>query len=620
MKSLSRGIARLLARPDLGRYLAALAVLICLPALWLGWIIDDQVHRAALLGVEDFPDAGRSTLELFRFVGGDRELSLQQIERGLWPWWSDPDLKLSFMRPVTGLTHGLDYWLWPRSPFLMHLHSLLWFAFAVLAATWLYRRWLPDPALAGLAALLFALDDVHALAAAWIANRNATIALVFALLALLAHDRWRRDGWLPGAVCTPLLMLLGLLSNEGAVAIGAYLLAYALFLEDGSWRSRLSSLVPSAAVGMLWWVAYKLLGYGAAGSGVYIDPGTSPLRFARVAVDRVPALLRGLLAWPPAEVDLMFVRSARPVALAMSFTILAVLGVLFWTLSRRDRRARFFAVGMLLAVVPVCSTFPSNRLLLMASLGGLGLVALWLDALWRKALAPGGWRRPAQLGVALLLAVHVVIAPLSIQAAMQNMKGLGVVVERAASSLPADEAVSEQWVVIVNTPTAFVSGFGPVLQALDGRPVPARTLILGSSLHAIDVERRDEHTLVLRPEAGFLAPSGTPRPGVEPATANPLYVLQVLDNLFRDHDVDPLELGERIELNGLTVEILDIADGRPSEVGFRFDRPLEDPVLRWQRWEGGVYVPFKLPGVGASVTLGPPRFTPPPPAAAAGSS
>jgi hypothetical protein len=47
------------------------------------------------------------------------------------------------------------------------------------------------------------------------------------------------------------------------------------------------------------------------------------------------------------------------------------------------------------------------------------------------------------------------------------------------------------------------------------------------------------------------------------------------------------------------------ADGRPAEARFRFDRPLDDPSLRWLRWEDGVYVRFEPPPVGEKVTLPP---------------
>src|SRR3989304_3208079 len=63
--------------------------------------------------------------------------------------------------------------------------------------------------------------------AAWVANRNATIAAVFAIASILVYDRWRRDGWRPGMWLTPLFLGLGLLGGESAVGGGAYLLGCA---------------------------------------------------------------------------------------------------------------------------------------------------------------------------------------------------------------------------------------------------------------------------------------------------------------------------------------------------------------------------------------------------------
>jgi len=78
----------------------------------------------------------------------------------------------------------------------MHLQSLLWFAGAVVAAAVFYRRLLLPVWVAGLAALLFAIDDAHGMPAVWLANRNASIGVFFGLVALIAHDGWRRDGWI----------------------------------------------------------------------------------------------------------------------------------------------------------------------------------------------------------------------------------------------------------------------------------------------------------------------------------------------------------------------------------------------------------------------------------------
>ncbi len=602
-------VRRFLARHDLARYLALLAVLACAPALELGWVADDLVHQMSILGVDEYPQAKRSPLDLFRFASGEPEENRLAIDAGFWPWWSAADLRLKFLRPVSGLTHGIDYALWPRSPMLMHAHSLLWLAVAVVAATRLYRRLLPSPALAGLAALFFALDDAHGMAATWVANRNAAVAVVFVLLALLSYDRLRRDGWRPGIVWTPILVLLGVLSNEGAVAAGAYLLAYAVCLDRGTWRDRFLPLVPTAAAGALWWTAYKLLGYGTAGSGVYVDPGTTPARFVGVAVERFPGLLRGLLAWPPADLDILFARSVQPIVWWLSLCGAMLFAALFWFLLRHDRQARFFALGAMLSLVPACSTFSSSRLLIIAGIGGLGLIAQLFTGLWRTTQGDGGWRWPARAMAGLLLVVHIVLAPLGILATMTDMKRLGAVIEQAASSLPSDQQVRGQWVVIVNTPTAFVSGYAPLTRALRREPVPARSLLLASSLYSIAVERRGERTLAIRPEAGFMPPPGTPRPGdASPPAVSPRYIFQMLEYLYRDLQGDPFELGQRIELTDLTIEVTAVLDGRPAEVSFHFARPLEDPVLRWLRWEDGVFVPFELPAGGETVVLEPARI------------
>ena len=66
----------------------------------------------------------------------------------------------------------------------------------------------------------------------WLANRNASIALVFGLLALLAHIRWRRDnapGWLVGAVVAftaALFWLDSLPAPLWTVCAGIFVLAW----------------------------------------------------------------------------------------------------------------------------------------------------------------------------------------------------------------------------------------------------------------------------------------------------------------------------------------------------------------------------------------------------------
>jgi len=607
---LAKRVTCWLGHRNLPLHLSLLAVALASPSLWIGWQLDDYIHRAALTGGAEFQEVRRSPAELFAFVKGDPETNRRNISRGFWPWWTRPDLRLAFFRPVSGLTHWVDYQLWPNSPSLMHAHSLVWFGGVVCLASLLYRRIIRPEWLAGLAALLFAVEDSHGIPAVWIASRNALIGLFFGLLCLNLHDRWRREAWRMGAYLAPAAFVLGLLSNEGAVAAAAYLLAYALFLDRGAGRRRLASLMPYTLLGVVWWLAYKWMGYGANGSGVYIDPGTTPLRFAHALTERAPILLFGQWALPSALWTLL----SQPVARLAWFGAVgfaALLALFLWPLMRRSPEARFWGTGMVLSLVPVCAMVPVDRLLSFPGIGGTALLALFIAAvLGKEDWLPTWplWRPVARVACFAFIAVHLVLSPLNLMLAGKNTKTFGQIADRAAESLPSGPSVADKQVAIVHTPSAFVSIHSAFLNALQGKKIPARTILLASSIYPTEVRRRDERTLVVRPEGGYVAPPGSPRPGHEADQApfSILYPLQLLDRLFRDDR--PMRVGERIELDGLSIEVEDVTpDGRPAEVAFRFDAPLEDPSFLWLRWQNGKFVTFFLPPVGQTTVLPEPK-------------
>jgi hypothetical protein len=604
--SLSDKFRGVLEHPRLPLFVAFIAVLLCAPSLWLGLQVDDYVLRLMLMENPPDPAWSRPSSALFTFVDGDEKVNRGIVEAAGVPWWTHPRLKLAFFRPVTGLTHWIDFRIWPDLPWLMHIQSLLWFGGAICAAALLYRRLLLSVWLAGFAGLLFAIDDAHGLPAVWLANRNATIGVLFGLVALIAHDRWRRDGWRAGAIFAPLALALGLLAGEIALAAGGYFLAYALFIDTDAWPRRIVTLVPAAIVGLAWWVAYRIQGFGASGSGVYIDPGTNPALFAEAALQRAPLLFSGLWALP-SNLSLMMSDAAGQIVWLVSVGLVLGIAAILLPLLRRDRVSRFFALGMVLSLVPACATFPDDRLLFFAGFGGMGLVAQVIGGVWHGA----DWlprtrtqRLPLHAACWILVAFHLVIAPLGLLTSSAKVRMVGKSIERAASSLPSDPAVAEQVVVIVNSPSGFVSVYGPLIQAMKGRQVPNRTLTLGSSIYPIAVTRSGTHELRIRPEGGFLAPPGSPQPGCEenqPAF-DPRYFQQTVDLLYRD--ATPMRVGEQITYGESTVEVTDITnDGRPAEVSFSFEVVLEHPSLVWLQWQDGVYAPFELPQVGESTVL-----------------
>src|SRR6185437_2277663 len=152
---------------------ALLAVVLTLPALGTGYFADDFTHRVSFLPQFRGPGSIRGDWDIFNFVGPDRAHFRFLMDAGVWPWWSAPDLRLSFFRPLTSLSHALDYRILAQHPAILHAESLALYAAIALAAAALYRRLLSPAWVAGLAAVLFAVDDAHALAVTWLANRNA---------------------------------------------------------------------------------------------------------------------------------------------------------------------------------------------------------------------------------------------------------------------------------------------------------------------------------------------------------------------------------------------------------------------------------------------------------------
>ena len=555
----------------------ALGILLAAPSLTTGLCADDWLQSLVARGLHPFAGLPESRLDLFSFAGHDPRTIAPLIDAGMFPWWTDPTVKLAFWRPLSSLTHLLDWSLWPGSPWLMHLHSLLWFGLALAAVAAFYRRFLGPVATAGLATVLYAVDDAHGPAVGWIANRNAMVAVAAALPVVLLHDRWRRDGWRAGAWLGPLLLGVALLAGESSLAVVAYLVAYALCLDRARWRARVVSLAPHLAVVVVWRVVYRGLGYGTAASGVYLDPGSDPLAFVAALPSRAAYLIASQLALPWSDFATMwpFVSArAATVALTLAALTVALAVLLFLPLCRRDPVARFFAVGALLSVVPIASTFPADRLLWFVGVGAMGLVARWL------ATAP---RAPWAAAVsALLVFLHLIVAPPLLALRSRSMNTVGRPLRRANDSLPASAALAGRVVILVNPPADLFAGYLVLLRAADGDPLPPlHWLATGTS--AVELTRTDERTLRVRPDGGFIP--------------------FISEHMLRDPR-RPILRGSEIRMRALTIEVTEVGpDGRPAEVMAHFDRSLDASSLYWARWEGGRYVAFSPPPVGARVVL-----------------
>lgn len=617
-------------------YIALIGVLLLLPTVFTGFKTDDLVQRYTMVGDATLAEIGfplaqgpagmvEALKHYFTFFDPAIEgHNIAQRAYGTVPWWIDEEMKLSLFRPMTALTHWVDYQLWPDVPKNMHLHSLAWLAGWLLLAGVLYRRFIGPRAAAGLAALMFMLDFSYTLPATWIANRNALVCGVFGLLTLYLHDRWRTLRLWHWAVLAQLTLLLTLWSAEAGLGVTAYLFAYAVCIESGAWRDRLKSLIPAAAIVVLWRLIYILLGFGAARTDMYIDPGVNPLRFLSALVTRGPILLFSQIAALD-EFTPSMASSLRFYVWIGLVVTLALLGWVFYPLLRDDKRARFFMLGALISLIPLPAyAAVQGRLLIYVTFGMMGFLGLFITHAFRKRKAAGS-AAPAEEGViapdqahktarasstapivaasstpvegdaaispanrfarfvaGLMVFLHVIASgfgkSMFFLIALGGFSGdiltTGTLTQEPMqmvfSQLGIDSQSAERQIILVNPPSPFLFAYLPYYMAWYNEIAPPDKQIvfpqgvrmLSTGLTPTEIERVDEFTLKVRPHGGYLIPPDIRNPA-DPEGYPLIHIahtFRLQGHDFRVPQLGPLPLGHVIELPGVRVEVTQLTE------------------------------------------------------------
>lgn len=437
--------------------------MLTLPLPGAGLLFDDYHHKLLMQHSASPLRLLNSPWDMFRLIDGGPQRNTELLDFGVLAWWADVNIKGAFWRPIASATHWLDYTLWPTLPALMHAQSIAWYALLVAASEHLYRS-IGVGVTAGLAALLYAVDSVHATPVGFLANRNALISALFGVLTLLAHERWRRPACRrPGAVASPLLLLLGLLAKEEAVAT-CTTWPLAMFLDDAPSR-RLASLVPYAVVIFAWRVTWLRLGYGVSGLGLYVDPLREPLRFAAGGLlKRAPILLLSQLTSLPADLSMLLQGVNRVRLIVAALLIVGVMAAAALPALRSRRITKFWVAGMLLSVLPAATTFPSDRMLLFVGLGAMALIAQLLAAIFfrnmdrHRSPSDGRQRAGGRMDARRRAPGGAHTAVLALRSGTQWAR---VASSSRSSPHPLDRTIERQDLIIVN----------PALRLRDDDPV-----------------------------------------------------------------------------------------------------------------------------------------------------
>ncbi len=559
----------------------SLALLVAGPGLSLPLVLDDWFHLSAIeawLGgsgprmpayFEGWRDpwGGPNVFHFFDGAGTNP----REIEAGLVPWWTLPELRIIFLRPLSSLLHVGDVLLFGQTSLGPNLHSLAWYGGLVGVVHLLYRRTLSGPtALVALA--LFAIDETHWFPTCWIANRNALVAAVPGLLGLLAHLRWQ-EGWRWGLPLSMLGLGVALAGGEAALSVFGVLAAWQLIAAPGTWRDRALGLLPALALALAWALLYTALEYGAHGSGLYIDPVGELSLFLAAAPARALVLIGGQLAGLPA--DLYFFAPAAQAGLFIGglVSLLGFFALLRWLwpeLDPRDRRALGWMLpGGLLALLPGLATMPMSRMLLLPGVVWMPAVAIVLRALWLRS-------RPLALALAL---PHVVGSTL----AWWVLSGATLYIERAYAGAWERRPVGmEEQSALVFTTDPGLGIYLCVERLARGERPPRHWLLASMARAEHEVSRPAADQLQIQVLGGRLGD-------------------QPFEKLFRNFEAHPLEQDYEVQVAGLLLHVDEVDRGHP--VRWTLQGDLEDLMLL--HWDGQDFVRHALPEPGDRRVLEP---------------
>ena len=566
---------------------ALVSVLLALPSLFADFYCDDQAMVLTIEGVAPAPIPG--PFHLYSFMTGAPGERDWLVRESAVPWFTVEGIRLNFFRPLSSALLVLDHALAGRNPLLYHLHSIVWYVLAALAAALLFRRLLPECE-ASLAALLFAVSPAHWMLAAWPSARHVAISGALSTVALLLHVDARDHGagderkLALGALGCGAIALCG---GETALAVFGYVAAYELIARREPVSIRLRALAPWGALFVAYAALYKGLGFGVRGTSGYVDPIGQTSTYLALLPSRLAIYLDAALLGIPSELSLMAPNSARVLAVLGVLATLAFAGLLRRAVRARDtgleRTLSWLLVGGVFALLPGAASIPGDRVLFQANLAFAPALAVLLLNAGRAAKSVAlTWL--ARVGAAVFGLVHVVLAPLSFAFFCRQL---------ASSSHAAMDIASKAQ--IPARPGVAVAGIGladpllgmylPMTLCFAPRPEPRPMAmqLLSMSAHDHWVKRTDERNLEIAIVDGALLEGP-------------------FEALFRPEGA-PFRIGDRVAAGSWTVRILEENSGRPTRFSVSFDRSLDDPSLALLIWKDGGLRALAAPRIGDRVLV-----------------
>ncbi len=566
VNSMSELLLSFLNRPQSRQLIIFIGLILVLPGIASGFFADDFGHYVLINEPELIPQSRQGSLfHLFSFIDNDVDRRAVQYSQSLIPWWTSESITINFWRPVSELTHYVDHVIMNGVPWMMHLQSLVFYGLLLWLLSCFYQKVLVDRNFAALALLFFAVDSTHGLTVAWIANRNALLAALFAMLVLAAHHQYRTQQNRIMLLASCFFLALGLLSAEIAVSVGAFLMAYALFLDKSGAIKGLLYLLPALIVVVVWQILYQYLGYGIAGNEVfYIDPLGQPLMFIGAALLRYPEVISAQFNILPFHlVEILHI----PVLVSGIFILLLLVYLGF---RKKDAVYNFFLFAMCLSVFPVVTTMVQDRNMLFVGIAGAGIFAklvFWLIELSSES----AYKKIATVMLAVIIFCHIFLSAILMLPMSLAPRLIAKTSIDAALSIP--ENIESQKIVSFGVPLFDVSYISAIRKSYH-LPIPEKFWNVTTFKQGVTVKRISSTSILVTHPDGLLKQE---------------------DFYLRDFSSEPMVVNQVFKFNDLTIRIVEVNDdGVPRQLELLFDDSLDYGKIQLMYWQDGVMQPFVL--------------------------
>lgn len=570
---------------------------------------DDYMIRAMISGdsalfeagfTKADPDKGfwQGLNDAFHFYSPDEGTVQQYREYGNLAWWSSDDARMNPWRPLSALTHWVDFQIAPASYNFQLMHSLVYVLLFAYCAYGLFWRLSDRSSIAVLAAILLMVDFSHLVNFNWVAARNVFIVGALGCASLHRFLIWREAKTTASLLISLSLFVLTLLSAESSIAITGYFFAWLWLVERMRAGQIVRTLFPFAVVVVAWRLVYNVAGFGADNISLYVDPVRDPAGFLASVVQSLPLRIASLILTVDSTMASMSATAKIWASLVSLLFVLACLW-LIRPLLKSSPLVRFMLTGSVLAAIPACALITVGpRAGLFTSIGFFWVLSVWLHSL----MAPHRskvWKTLA----GMILCLHVFLPMLL--GFVYTSRLLPVVfkddMEFESVERPLHEANGQLSLVVLNTPAPNTQFYLPFEWQLAEGVFPQSVNMLVPGFTTFDLKRLSLRDFEMHAPSGFPLSGGQPVRDLEgqEKTFSAINSYNLVQGLMTN-DNDQYRAGQTFRSGDMLATVQTVENGMVTRVHIRFDDDVEMNNLVWQRydWTTRQYHSMDAPEVG----------------------